>query len=459
MDKVKFDAALIRKYDRSGPRYTSYPTAVQFHEGFTEADYRAWARVGNVGKRPLSLYLHIPFCDTVCYYCACNKVITRNRARSSEYLGYLYREISQQGALFGRDRPVRQLHWGGGTPTYISHQEMRNLMAALRQNFRLLDDDSGEYSIEIDPRTVDGDSLALLRELGFNRVSFGVQDLDPAVQRAVNRWQPLEQNRAAIDNARQLGFHSVSLDLIYGLPEQSVASFERTLEGILELAPDRLSVFNYAHLPRMFKPQRQIDESQLPSPEVKLQILERVMARLGEAGYVYIGMDHFALPGDELARALEAGTLQRNFQGYSTHADCDLVGLGASSIGKMGDCYNQNHKTLPEYMAAVEAGRLPIGRGVNLTFDDVLRREVIGQLICRFQLDIVGVEARYGIDFGDYFATELEQLTDMAGDGLLTVGMEGVTVLPAGRMLIRNICMVFDRYLQTTAPERFSRAI
>lgn len=459
MDNVIFDPQLIRKYDRSGPRYTSYPTALQFHENFSEADYRGWAQIGNVGLLPLSLYVHIPFCDTVCYYCACNKIITRNRARASDYLGYLYREIARQGALFERQRPVRQLHWGGGTPTYISHREMANLMAALREHFQLLDHDQGEYSIEIDPRSVDGDTLALLRELGFNRVSFGVQDLDPRVQRAVNRWQPLEQNQAVIREARRLGYKSVSLDLIYGLPHQSVTSFAATLDGIIALSPDRLSVFNYAHLPAIFKTQRQIDESSLPGPEEKLAILGLVMERLGQAGYVYIGMDHFARPEDELARALEDGSLQRNFQGYSTHGDCDLVGLGASSISRLGDSYSQNHKDLDHYKAAIDASRLPLARGVDLGHDDLLRREVINQLICRFRLDRAAVEARFGIDFGDYFAEELETLSLMAEDGLLAMDAWGVDVLPRGRMLIRNICMVFDRYLQANAPGRFSKAI
>lgn len=456
MDNVIFDPRLIQQYDRSGPRYTSYPTALQFHDGFSEADYRTWAQRTH---GPLSLYVHIPFCDTVCFYCACNKVITKNRARASEYLKALHQEIALQGRLFDGQRPVQQLHLGGGTPTYIDHQQMRGLLGQLREHFGLLDDDQGEYSIEIDPRSVQADTLALLRELGFNRVSFGVQDLHPEVQRAVNRWQPLEQNQQVMEQARRLGFRSISLDLIYGLPLQTVASFDATLSQIIDLAPDRLSVFNYAHLPRLFKPQRQIDEAQLPGPETKLAILERVMQRLSEAGYVYIGMDHFARPDDELAHALESGTLQRNFQGYSTHADCDLVALGSSSIGRLGDCYSQNHKDLAEYQAAVMAGQLPIARGIRLSADDILRRAVIQQLICSFRLEIPALEADFAIDFAGYFASELALLETMARDGLLSLHPQEIQVLPPGRMLIRNICMVFDRYLPSVAPERFSRAI
>lgn len=457
--QIVFDPALIARYDTSGPRYTSYPTAVQFHERFTAADYGALARASNASGKPLSLYVHIPFCDTVCFYCACNKIITRNRRRAAPYLQRLFREIELQGALFDRARPVVQLHWGGGTPTFIADDEMRALMATTREHFTLLDGDRGEYSIEIDPREADAAKIGLLRQLGFNRLSMGVQDFDPDVQVAVNRIQPKAVTLAAISAARREGFRSVSVDLIYGLPRQTVASFERTLAQILELDPDRLSVFNYAHLPEMFKTQKQIDASALPSAAVKLEILKRVIARLTEAGYVYIGMDHFAKPDDELAVAQRAGTLYRNFQGYSTHANCDLVALGATSIGMVGDSYSQNVKTLDAYYRHLDAGELPLLRGVHLDADDRLRREVITRLLCHFTLDFATVGAAHAVDFASYFAPELERLAAMADDGLLVLDARGIRVQPAGRLLIRNICMVFDRYLQGTKGARYSKVI
>ncbi len=455
-----FDPALIRRYDVSGPRYTSYPTAVQFTEAFGEAQYRAWAARSNEGgRRPLSLYFHIPFCDTVCFYCACNKIITKNRKRALPYLDHLYREIAMQGELFDRARPVEQLHWGGGTPTFISHEQMRDLMRVTGEHFTLLDDDSGEYSIEVDPREADAATIALLRELGFNRISLGVQDFDPAVQKAVNRIQSEEETLAVLDAARAEGFKSTSIDLIYGLPLQSVASFSTTLERIIDVAPDRLSVFNYAHLPHMFKTQRQIDAEQLPSADEKLKILEHTIQRLTEVGYVYIGMDHFARPEDELAVAQREGSLYRNFQGYSTHADCDLVALGATSISKVGNSYSQNIKDLEEYAACLDQGRLPVFRGVELDADDILRREVITGLICNFHLDMAVVEKHHAIDFSDYFASELQSLQGMQADGLLKVDGGRIEVLPAGRLLIRNICMVFDRYLRDRSGPGFSKVI
>lgn len=455
---ILFNSELIRKYDKAGPRYTSYPTAAQFHEGFGVDDYSALARAGAAG-RPLSLYFHIPFCDTVCYYCACNKVVTRNRARAAPYLARLEREIALQGALFDRARPVVQLHWGGGTPTFLSAAEMRRLMAVAAEHFQLLSDDSGEYSIEIDPREADAATITLLRELGFNRLSIGVQDFDPEVQRAVNRLQSREVTLAAFEAARREGFHSISVDLIYGLPHQTVARFARTLEAIIAADPDRIAVFNYAHLPELFKTQRQIDAAALPSPAEKLAILESVIATLTAAGYLYIGMDHFAKPADELALAQRAGTLYRNFQGYSTHADCDLIGLGATAIGLVGDSYSQNLRGLEEYCARLDTGRLAVFRGVLLDADDRLRREVITQLICHFKLDFGMIAARYGVDCKLYFARELEELEDMQADGLLRLSAAGVEVLPAGRLLIRNICMVFDRYLREQRRQRFSKVI
>ena len=458
-DALVFDPTLIRKYDKAGPRYTSYPTAVQFHEGFGETEYRETALASNATGKPLSLYVHIPFCDTVCFYCACNKVVTKNRRHTVPYLDHLYREIALQGALFGHDRPVAQLHWGGGTPTFISADEMRELMRVTGEHFRLLDDDRGEYSIEVDPRETDDRTIALLRELGFNRLSLGVQDFDSAVQKAVNRVQSREITLKVMDAARREGFQSISVDLIYGLPFQSVASFARTVDEIIAQDPDRISVFNYAHLPELFKTQRQIDAGALPPPAVKLDILKTTIERLTQAGYVYIGMDHFAKPDDELALAQQAGTLYRNFQGYSTHADCDLIGLGTTSISMVGDSYSQNLKGLEEYYARVDAGRLAVFRGVLLDDDDRLRRAVITDLICHFTLDFATVERRFGIRFRDYFAVELAELADMQADGLLALSEVGIRVLPPGRLLIRNICMVFDRYLREQKQQRFSKVI
>ena len=455
-----FDIDLIRRYDKAGPRYTSYPTAVQFHDGFDEATYREYAVNSNtLPLKPLSLYIHIPFCNTVCFYCACNKVVTKDYSKAAPYLRRLQQEISLQSALFNPDRPVTQLHFGGGTPTFLSHAEMRELMGSIRKNFNLFDDDSGEYSIEIDPREMKADTVALLRELGFNRMSLGVQDFDAKVQKAVNRIQTEDETFRVLENARSEGFKSVSLDLIYGLPFQSVESFAETLEKILAIKPERLSVFNYAHLPTLFKPQRRINELDLPKPAEKLEILQNTINRLIEAGYVYIGMDHFALPDDELALAQANGSLYRNFQGYSTHADCDLVGLGITSIGKVGDSYSQNVKTLDEYYAQIDGGHLPVFRGVGLNADDKLRRAVITQLICHFTLEFSVVEKEYNIDFNKHFAVELADLEKMQADGLLVFNNQRIEILPAGKLLVRNICMTFDAYLRQNKEQRFSKVI
>jgi oxygen-independent coproporphyrinogen-3 oxidase len=456
---IVFDTELIRKYDKAGPRYTSYPTAVQFHEGFSEDSYRTLALSSNAGAKPLSLYFHIPFCDTVCFYCACNKIVTKNHQRAAPYLDRLLQEIALQAALFDRGRPVKQLHWGGGTPTFISGAEMTRLMEVTREHFRLLEDDSGEYSIEIDPREVSESTIALLRKLGFNRLSVGIQDFDPLVQRAVNRLQSRQITLAAMAAARREGFKSVSVDLIYGLPHQTVARFGRTLDSVIAADPDRISVFNYAHLPTLFRTQRQIDESALPAAMVKLDILRSVIEKLTAAGYVYIGMDHFAKPEDKLAKAQQEGTLYRNFQGYSTHADCDLIALGITAISQVGDSYSQNLKTLDEYYARIDSGRLPVFRGVVLDADDRLRRAVIMQLICHFRLDFSMLETRYGIVFADYFARELDELSEMHADDLLSLSDSGIAVRPRGRLLIRNICMVFDRYLRQHSTQRFSKVI
>jgi len=454
-----FNGELLAKYSANGPRYTSYPTALQFRDDFPADDYRRAATDPGASDTDLSLYFHIPFCDTVCFYCGCNKVVTKNRARSRPYLARLKREIALQAALFDTARPVTQLHWGGGTPTFLSHDEMTELMATTREHFALADDVHGEYSIEVDPREASPRTIVHLRNLGFNRLSLGVQDFDPLVQHAINRIQPFEMTASVIQAARTTGFHSIGVDLIYGLPHQTVDSFDRTLDLMLALAPDRLSVFGYAHMPQLFKMQRQMDASALPTPAMRLAILRRVVERLTNAGYIYIGMDHFALPTDELAIAQAQRTLHRNFQGYSTRADSDLIGFGASSIGKVGDVYAQNAKELPGYAAAIDKGDLAIRRGVRLSADDRLRRDIITQLMCNLELRFDEFEAAYGIRFGDAFGPELERLRAFEDDGLVKIGARNIAVLTAGRMLVRNIAMVFDRYLGQQSMRRFSRTV
>lgn len=456
------DAELISRYDTSGPRYTSYPTALQFHDGFKAPHYQVAASESNLDlvPRPLSLYFHLPFCGTVCYYCALNKVITKDRSKAGPYLQRLFKEIALQAALFDPDRVVEQLHWGGGTPTFISHDEMRELMDATRESFQLRTDDGGEYAVEVDPREAPAATIALLREIGFNRLSMGVQDFDPKVQKAVNRIQSEACTLETIHASRREGFKSINIDLIYGLPFQTVESFRRTIEKVIAADPDRLSVFNYAHMPELFKTQRRINEGALPSPDEKLAILQMVGEQLAQAGYVYIGMDHFAKPGDELSIAQQQGTLSRNFQGYSTHAECDLIGLGMSSISQVGDTYSQNVKTLIEYYNRIDGGQLAVEKGVRLTQDDRLRRAVIRELMCHFKIDYAAFNQQHGIDFSWYFSPEICVLTGMQEDGLLSLDERGIKVNPRGRLLIRNICMVFDRYLSgKNATKRFSRVI
>ena len=456
---LQFDLDLIKRYDKSGPRYTSYPTALELHEGFGDEDYRRHIAQSNAAGGPLSLYFHIPFCDTVCFYCACNKIVTKNRAHAEPYLDNLCKEIELQGALFDKSRKVDQLHWGGGTPTFLSDEQMQRLMGTTRQHFNLHSDDSGQYSIEVDPRETNDRTIAQLRELGFNRISLGLQDFDPDVQQAVNRMQSKAQTFAVLEAARKEGFRSTNIDLIYGLPKQTEASFAQTLDQVLTYAPDRFSIFNYAHLPSRFKTQRQINEADLPTPAVKLDILQMVGRKLLDAGYVYIGMDHFAKPDDELAVAQREGKLYRNFQGYSTHADCDLIGLGVTSIGRVGDAYIQNYKELDEYEKAISAGCLPVYKGVELDEDDKLRRAVITQLICHFDLTFSDIEREFGIVFADYFSGELQHLQVMQEDGLLKQDTAGIHVQPVGRLLIRNICMVFDKYLAQKQQQQFSKVI
>lgn len=461
MKSISFDPDLIRRYDIAGPRYTSYPTAVSF-KNFSAAEYISQARQSNEDliPLPLSLYFHIPFCATVCFYCACNKIVTKNREQAALYLDYLFREIELQAALYDPDRRVQQLHWGGGTPTFLNHEQIAALMAKTRQQFNLLNDDSGDYSIEIDPRSVSTATIQLLREQGFNRFSLGVQDVDERVQRAVNRIQPTEQTLEIIQTCRAQGAKSISIDLIYGLPLQTLAGFSQTLATVIAWSPDRISLFNYAHLPTLFMPQRRINSAELPSSEEKLEILQQAVQQLTAAGYVYIGMDHFAKPDDELALAQEQGNLQRNFQGYTTHADCDLVAMGVSAISHVADCYSQNEKTTDAYYAALDAGHLAVTRGVTLTEDDHIRRYVIQQLTCQFAVDFKTLEHEFQIDAKNYFSSELAQLANMQADQLLEIEGNKLTITPRGRFLVRNICMTFDASLQqAAATQRFSKVI
>ena len=453
-DNFVFDQELINRYDRAGPRYTSYPTAVEFHNEFTTRDLLK----AEGHSRALSLYFHIPFCDTVCFYCACNKIATKDRSKTEPYLKALEQEMIMQANLLDWQRPVEQLHWGGGTPTFLSDEQMVWLMSRTKSLFNVLDNDEGQYSIEIDPREVSSMMLRTLREIGFNRLSLGLQDLDERVQIAVNRVQSAELTFGVMRQARKYGFKSVSLDLIYGLPHQSWPSFEKTLYKVIEARPDRLSVFNYAHMPTRFKPQRRINEEDLPSAAEKLEIMHKAGEKLQAAGYVYIGMDHFALPGDELAIAQKEGYLHRNFQGYTTHAHCDLLAFGVSSIGNVGNTFSQNVKTLDEYYAAIEKNTLPIERGLVLNRDDLIRQDVIAQLICRFALNFKQIDQAWCIQSSDYFANEFIALEQMQKDGLLVLSESGLQVTQPGRLLIRNICMVFDKYLPK-AQHRFSRAI
>ena len=457
-----FDAELIQRYDGSGPRYTSYPTAAQFTIDFTLDDYVTAARKTNelFIPAPLSLYLHIPFCDTVCYYCACNKVVTKNRARAEEYLDYLTREIAWHATLYDRDRTVVQLHLGGGTPTYLRSDQFKRLMDSLTEHFSLAKDKHRDFSIEIDPRSADTECIAHLGALGFNRFSLGVQDLDESVQKAVNRIQSLEETQRVTEACRAVGASSINVDLIYGLPLQTVAGFSRTLDKIIDtIRPDRLSIFNYAHLPERFKTQRQIDAALLPSAAEKLHIFETAISALNSAGYVHIGMDHFALPNDALVHALHKKTLQRNFQGYSAHGGCDLVAMGVSAIGKPGRCFYQNAKHLGDYYASIDNCLLPIDRGIALSAEDCIRSEIIQQLSCYHTLSLVELEAQFGIDAKHEFAWEIMQLTKMLRDGLLEHDGDIWRVSPKGRLLIRSICAVFDQYQQPATASGFSRLI
>lgn len=455
---------LIRRFDVSGPRYTSYPTADRFVEAFGMDDYvraleqRRQGPAAAALARPLSIYVHLPFCESLCYYCACNKIITKHHERAAPYLALLRREVELHVQHMGRGAAVSQLHLGGGTPTFLSDEELAWLMDLLRSHFTF--QDGGEYSIEVDPRTVTAERLESLRQLGFNRLSFGVQDFDPDVQKAVHRVQPAEQVFALVASARRIGFDSVNVDLIYGLPKQNPQSFARTLEQVCELRPDRIALYAYAHLPERFKPQRRIIMIDLPLPDAKVSMLASALKAFMQAGYVYIGMDHFALPEDALAIAKRQGRLHRNFQGYSTQPDCDLVGLGVSAIGKVGATYSQNVKTLDEYQYLIDQGRLPVARGLALSRDDILRRSVIMALMCQGEVLFESIELAHLIDFRQYFAAEMEQMREMQQQGLVSISESSIQVTPLGWFFVRGVAMVFDKYLQADRTRaRFSKII
>ncbi len=454
-EQIVWDQTVLDKYNYSGPRYTSYPTALEFHEAFTISEFDMACR--RYPERPLSLYIHIPFCHKLCYYCGCNKVVTRHSDKADEYLDAMEHEIRQRVYLL-HERKVTQLHFGGGTPTFLSKEQISRLMKVLRSEFRFEAD--AEISIEVDPREIELDMLDHLRAEGFNRLSIGVQDFNKEVQKLVNREQDEKFIFAMVEKAKALGFRSTNLDLIYGLPLQTEESFAATLAQVLKMKPGRLSVFNYAHMPERFAAQRKIKAEQLPQPKAKMAILQNTITTLTDAGYQFIGMDHFALPDDELAVAQREGILHRNFQGYTTQGDCDLLGFGVSAISMMGDSYAQNQKELKKYYAQVEEMRHALWKGVSLERDDLIRREVIKALICNFRLDKSVIESQFDIHFERYFTEDLKLLQTFIDDGLVEVSQDEIRVTARGRLLIRNICMCFDKYLRDRArQQQFSRVI
>ena len=458
--QVYFDQDLVVRYGGRGPRYTSYPTALQFNDELTQADYEAKAKESNNSDVPLSLYVHVPFCHSLCYYCGCNKIVTRNEERVSRYMEMLYKEIEMQSKLFDRKREVEQLHFGGGTPTYLDKEQLAALMDHLRASFTFDESDAHEFSIEVDPRTVDAERIRELRALGFNRLSLGIQDFHEPVQKAVNRAQTPEEVQALMDSAREAGFGSISFDLIYGLPLQSVETFDKTLDVVIAMKPDRLAVYNYAHLPQRFKGQRMINSDDIPTPETKLDLLHHTIDKLCDAGFIYIGMDHFALPDDELVLARQNGTLQRNFQGYSTHRQCDMIALGVSGIGSIGNMFAQNSITTLEYEEIIERGELPIVKGLLIDDDDLIRAAVIQDLMCYDSLSFDDFGNEHGIDFREYFAAEIKKLDVLEEDDLIVLSDAGIEITPRGRLLLRNIAMTFDRYIDLEENEhRFSKAI
>ncbi len=455
-----FDPELLRRHDRPGPRYTSYPTAPHFHDGYGETALRQAIADSNDVGRPLSLYVHVPYCSSPCFYCGCNRVITRDHSKGDGYVARVLSEADLMAPQFDPTREVIQLHLGGGTPNFLAPAQMRELIDGLRQRFNFSTAASRDFSIELDPRFVTRADIAVLAELGFNRASLGVQDFDPDVQKAINREQGVEATLDILRACREHGLRSVNVDLIYGLPRQTLAGFAQTLETVLRERPDRLAVYGYAHLPHLFRAQRQIADADLPSPEQKLALLGLAVQRLTDAGYQYIGMDHFALPEEDLSRAQRAGQLHRNFMGYTTHADTDLVGLGASAISHIGTTYSQNPRELPAWEAAVDAGRLPVWRGLQLDGDDVLRAELIGHLMCQGEVDGAAVAARHGVDFEHYFADALPALAALQADGLAEYEGGVVRASAHGRPLLRLLAMCFDRYLaRPDQPVRYSRAI
>ena len=461
---AQLDADLLRRYDMAGPRYTSYPTAREFTPAFGEGEYRRNLLLDPPqSTAPLSLYVHIPFCESPCFYCGCNRIITRDHLAADRYLNHLQREAALTGQLLGDTGPVRQLHLGGGTPNFLHSEQLRQLIDILAGSFRLTGAAERDYSVELDPRYLQAGFLQTLAELGFNRASFGVQDFDPEVQRAVNRIQSEAQTLEAIAECRRRGLRSINVDLLYGLPGQRLAGFRRTLGTIIGVRPDRIAVYGYAHLPQLFKAQRQLDPALLPDAQTRLALLRLAIQELTAAGYRYIGLDHFALPEDELARARERGDLHRNFMGYTTCADCDLIGLGVSAISHIGNCFSQNHRDLKAWEAALDAGHLPVWRGLASSVDDRLRAEVIQQIMCQGAVDIHAIEERHGIVFAQYFASALKQLGKLAADGLVTVSAQEIRATERGQLLLRLIAMCFDHYLapstEAAEPQRFSRVV
>lgn len=457
---LEFNQDLIKKYDVPCPRYTSYPTALQFNDKFGELDYIDTAKKSNKTNKPISLYIHLPFCATLCYFCACNKIITKRYEKSDDYIDLLTKELKIKSHLFNKNRKVEQLHFGGGTPTFFSDEQLSNIMSLLGQHFNLHDNSKGEYSIEIDPRTTDKNRIAHLKSIGLNRISLGVQDFNEKVQKAVNRIQPLAITEEVVLAARDNNFNSINIDLIYGLPFQTITTFKDTLEKTIDLSPDRISLFNYAHLPHRFMPQRRILDKDLPKSDEKLEILKLSIETLTKAGYCFIGMDHFAKQDDELSIAQKNGSLYRNFQGYSTYASCDLVGLGVSAISQIGNTYSQNAYTVEQYSNILKDNKMPIIKGVTIDKDDEIRKQIIMELICNLKLEYNFIESQYGINFKQYFKNELINLQVMQQDNLLNIEDKEIIINNKGRMLIRNICANFDRYFQAKIDaDRHSKAI
>lgn len=460
--KTIFSESLIRRYDCTGPRYTSYPTALQFNDNVSNKDYVEWVTASNDELIPasLSLYFHVPFCNTICYYCGCSKIVTKNPSHAGRYIDLLKKEIQLQAGLFDTDRSVEQMHWGGGTPTFLSDDQLDDIIRTVRQHFSIKQNDDGEFSIEVDPRTVTPERIQRLRSMGLNRISYGIQDFNPDVQKAINRIQDTDHIVTVINSARANGFKSVNLDLMYGLPRQTSDSFDQTLEQTIQCQPDRIAVYNYAHLPDMFKPQRRINPDELPDAMEKLEILQLTIEKLQNAGYVYIGMDHFAKANDELVIAQQNGSLHRNFQGYSTHANCDTVAMGITAISSIGNNYSQNMRKIEDYEKALNENRVPVFRGFELEADDVLRREVINNLLCNMTLDITALENKWKFSFSDYFSDSLSRLIMMAEDGLIDMDDNHISITSQGRLLARTICMEFDAYLQQDKQsQRYSKVI